>query len=175
MRQLIDAPRLRQFMRELSRRADKPGRVYLIGGACAVLFNWRASTIDVDLELDAGAEALLKDIPALKDELQVNVELASPSHFIPELLGWRDRSLFITREGLLDFHHYDFYSQALAKLERGHAKDLDDVRQMAQRGLIERNRLLEFYDAVAPHLYRYPAIDPPSFRKAVARFAGGDG
>jgi hypothetical protein len=76
---------------------------------------------------------------------------------------------------LLDFHHYDFYSQALAKLERGHAKDLDDVRHMAQRGLIERNRLLEFYDAVAPHLYRYPAIDPPSFRKAVARFAGGDG
>lgn len=169
MRQLIDAARLRRFMRELGRRAADPGRVYLTGGACAVLLDWRSSTIDVDIELEGGADSVLREIPGLKDEFQVNVELAAPSHFIPELPGWRDRSPFITREGPLDFHHYDFTSQALSKIERGHQKDLVDVREMAKRGLIEPARLLEFFAAIEPQLYRYPAIDPASFKQAVAR------
>jgi hypothetical protein len=154
-------------MRELGRRARVSGRAYLVGGACAVLLDWRPTTIDVDLELDPALEPLLRDIPEIKDELQVNVELASPAHFIPEVPGWRERSPFITREGLVDFHHYDFYAQALAKIERAHAKDLDDVREMVARRLIEPRRLREFFERIAPELYRYPAIDPPSFRRAV--------
>jgi hypothetical protein len=167
MRELTDATRLRSFMRALGSKARTTGRVYLTGGATAVLFAWRPTTIDVDLELDAGLKSLLRDIPALKEELRLNVELASPAHFIPELPGWRDRSLFITREGLVDFHHYDFYAQALAKIERAHAKDVGDVRELAARGLIDPSRLLAFFDQIAPELYRYPAIDPASFRHAV--------
>ncbi|NQW52477.1 MAG: hypothetical protein HQ465_14675 [Rhodospirillales bacterium] len=90
MRQLTDSARLREFMRLLGRRTRAAGRVYLVGGACAVLHDWRSSTIDIDL--DPGLDALLREIPAIKEELQVNVELASPAHFIPELPGWRDRS-----------------------------------------------------------------------------------
>ncbi len=170
MRQLTDAARLRQFMRLLGRRAREAGRAYLVGGACAVLFDWRATTIDIDLELEPSLEPLLRDLPEIKEALQVNVELASPAHFIPALPGWRERSPFIVREGLIDFHHYDFYAQALAKLERAHAKDLDDVREMAKRKLIDPAQLLEFFERIAPELYRYPAIDPPSFRRAVDRF-----
>lgn len=169
MRQLTDAPRLRQFMRMLGRKARTSGRVYFVGGACAVLLDWRQTTIDIDLEFDPGLEELLREIPAIKEDLQVNVELASPAHFIPELPGWRDRSPFIAREGLVDFHHYDFYAQALSKIERAHARDLDDVREMAKRALIVRVRLLEFFEQIAPELYRYPAIDPTSFRSAVER------
>lgn len=167
MRQLTDAARLRLFMRRLGQAARGRGRVYLVGGASAVLLDWRASTIDIDLELDPSLEPLLEAIPRLKDELQVNVELASPSQFIPELPGWRDRSPFVQREGTVDFHHYDFYAQALAKIERGHARDLDDVRAMAADGLVLPARLLEFFAAIEPQLHRYPAIDPPSFRRAV--------
>lgn len=167
MRRLTDAERLRQFMRLLGRRARAKGRVYLVGGACAVWYDWRPSTIDIDIDLDPSLDPLLQDIPAIKEALEVNVELASPAHFIPELPGWRDRSPFIVREGLVDFHHYDFYAQALSKIERAHAKDLDDVREMAARHLIEPARLREFFDQIAPELYRYPAIDPPSFRRAV--------
>jgi hypothetical protein len=145
------------------------GRVYFTGGASAVLLDWRPTTIDIDLELDPSLESLLKDIPAIKEELQVNVELASPSHFIPPVPGWRDRSPFIAHEGLIDFHHYDFYAQALSKIERAHAKDEDDVREMTRRGLIDPSRLIEFFDQIAPELYRYPAIDPPSFRLSVER------
>jgi len=171
MRQLTDAARLRRFMHLLGRGARTAGRVYLVGGSCAVLLEWRPTTIDIDLELDPSLDALLRDIPAIKEELQVNVELASPSHFIPPLPGWRERSPFITREGPVDFHHYDFYAQALSKIERAHVKDLDDVREMARRHLIEPARLLEFFDAISPELYRYPAIDPPSFRRGVERAA----
>ena len=167
MRQLTDATRLRLFMRTLGQRARLSGRVHLVGGACAVLLDWRSTTIDIDMDLDPGLDAILREIPAIKDDLQVNVELASPAHFIPELPGWRDRSPFIVREGSIDFHHYDFYAQALAKIERAHARDLEDVREMAARHLIEPTRLVAFFEQIAPQLHRYPALDPASFRRAV--------
>ena len=100
---------------------------------------------------------------------KLNVELACPSHFIPELPGWRDRSLFIESHGLLTARHYDFYSQALAKIERGHTLDLLDVEQLLLRGLVEPTRLRELFELIEPQLYRYPAVDPPSFRRAVER------
>ena len=167
MRHLTDAVRLREFMRLLGRRTRAAGRVYLVGGACAVLHAWRSTTIDIDIDLDPGLDALLREIPAIKEELQVNVELVSPAHFIPELPGWRDRSPFAVREGSVDFHHYDFHAQALAKIERGHTRDVEDVRQMAARGLIDANRLTAFFDLIEPELYRYPAVDAASFRSAV--------
>ena len=169
MRQLTDSARLREFMRLLGRRTRAAGRVYLVGGACAVLHDWRSSTIDIDIDLDPGLDALLREIPAIKEDLQVNVELASPAHFIPELPGWRDRSPFVIREGTIDFHHYDFYAQALAKIERAHDRDVDDVREMAARGLIEPAGLTGFFDLIEPQLYRYPAIDAASFRRAVVQ------
>lgn len=171
MRQLTDAARLREFMRLLGRRTRAAGRVYLVGGACAVLHDWRATTVDIDIDLDPGLDALLREIPAIKEDLQVNVELASPAHFIPELPGWRERSPFVVREGAIDFHHYDFYAQALSKIERAHARDVEDVREMAARGLVDPARLTAFFDLIEPQLYRYPALDAASFRRAVVQAA----
>jgi hypothetical protein len=39
---------------------------------------------------------------------------------------------------------------------------------------VRREDLLRYYEEIAPALYRYPAIDPPSFRRAVEEFAGRD-
>ena len=167
MRDLVDRDRLERFMRSLGRAADRPGPAYLTGGATAVLEGWRPSTIDVDLVFAPNTDALLRAVPALKKELRLNVELVSPAHFIPELPGWEERSAFVVQEGPLAFHHYDFYAQALAKLERGHAKDREDVTAMIARGLVERARLRELFDAIEPMLYRFPAIDPASFRRVV--------
>jgi hypothetical protein len=176
MRRLVDADRLRRLMRALGKEARSEARVYLTGGASAVLLAWRGRTIDVDLKIEPEQDEVLRAIPELKDRLEVNVELASPGDFIPELPGWRDRSPFITREGNLFFHHYDFYGQALSKLERRHVRDIDDVMQMHARRLIDPTRLLELFAAIEPQLYRYPAIDPRSFRNVVketaARLAG---
>ena len=38
---------------------------------------------------------------------------------------------------------------------------------MLARGLVERARLHELFDAIEPSLYRFPAIDPAVFRRAV--------
>ena len=37
----------------------------------------------------------------------------------------------------MTFRHYDLYAQALAKVERGHARDLADVEAMLERGLVD--------------------------------------
>jgi hypothetical protein len=103
----------------------------------------------------------------LKERLQVNVEMASPADFIPELPGWEERSRFIVREGKIDFFHYDLYSQALSKVQRAHARDLKDVNEMIARKLVERQKALELFAAIEEKLYRFPAIDPPSFRRRV--------
>jgi hypothetical protein len=171
MRRAVDAARLEEFMAAVGREARSDVRIYFTGGATAVLHGWRASTIDVDLKIVPDTDRILQSIPRLKESLQINVELASPDQFIPELPGWPGRSPLIRREGAASFHHYDFYAQALAKLERGHAQDLDDVAEMARRGLIDRASLERQFAAIEPDLFRYPAVDPASFRRAVEDFA----
>jgi len=167
MRPLADADRIRRFMRALARHAASPVRAYFTGGATAVLLGWRPSTIDVDIKLVPEDELVLRAIPRLKEELLINVELASPLDFIPVPPGWEDRSLFIAQEGRVSYYHFDPYAQALAKVERGHAQDLADVQAMVRSGLVDPRRALEYFERVEPELYRYPAVDPRSFRRAV--------
>jgi len=158
-------------MEALARAADRELRIYMVGGTTAVLMGWRSSTIDVDLVPRPEDDALLRAIPAIKERLQVNIELASPLDFIPVPPGWEDRSPLIARVGHVSFHHFDFYAQALAKLERGHRQDVADVREMLARDLVAAPQLLAYFEEIEPDLYRYPAIDPPSFRRAVEEAA----
>ena len=169
----VDAERLRVFLRALGEAACGETTVYLTGGATAVLSGWRSSTVDVDLKLEPDRDEILRAIPQLKEELETNVELASPDGFLPELPGWRDRSPFVAREGLVTFRHYDLYAQALAKVERGHARDLADVLAMLDRGLVLPARLRELHAAIEPLLYRFPAVDPPTFRAALEAALAG--
>jgi hypothetical protein len=172
MRQVADTDRIRQFMRALGHAARSPGQVFLTGGATAVLMGWRASTIDIDIKLVPDQDAVLRAIPPLKEQLQINVELASPDDFIPVRDAWQDRSPFVAQEGPLTFRHFDLTAQALAKLERGHTQDIQDVRTMIERQLVDVSTLRADFEAIHPHLYRYPAIDPVAFADAVARMTG---
>lgn len=167
MRQLTDRDRIHALMRALGTQADQTVRLYFTGGATAVLIGWRATTIDVDIRIFPESDPLLRAIPALKEELQMNIELACPADFIPPIPGWEERSLYIATEGRIAFYHYDFYAQALAKIERGHVQDLQDVRAMIVRGLIDPQTIRRCFKEIEPLLYRYPAIHPPSFCSAV--------
>ena len=167
MRERVTEPRLRAFMRALAREARSEGRVYITGGASSVLLGWRDSTLDVDLKIVPEHDHLLRAIPNLKESLHINVEQAAPDQFIPALPGWEERSPFIEREGLLSFHHYDFYAQALAKIERNHDIDRRDVRDMIAAGLVDKQKLLELFRAIEPELYRFAAVDPAAFKRRV--------
>ncbi|HEY2595760.1 MAG TPA: DUF6036 family nucleotidyltransferase [Chloroflexota bacterium] len=167
MRPPVDESRIRALAAELARVARQPVRIYLTGGSTAVLEGWRPATVDVDLRFEPEADELLRALPSLKESLGVNIELASPPDFIPELPGWRERSPHVFREGTVDVHHFDLYSQALSKIERGFEQDLADVRAMLARDLVKPARLSELFDAIEPQLYRYPALDPAAFRRKV--------
>ncbi len=105
MRSERDNRRIESFIAALGKRVQSAGAVYLTGGATAVLHGWRSSTIDINLKAAPEPPGFFEAIALLKDELDVNVELASPDDFIPEIPGWRERSLFIARHGSVDFFH----------------------------------------------------------------------
>ena len=167
MRELADADRIRAFMRAAGAAAAHEGACYLTGGATAVLVGWRTATIDVDVALEPEQDELLRELPRIKNELGINVELASPRDFIPLPVEWEGRAISVAKEGPLTFAHFDPYSQALSKLERGHARDLEDVQAMLRLGLVEPARLRELFTEIEPELYRFPAVDPASFKLSV--------
>lgn len=154
-------------MKNLGQRAKKTGRVYLTGGATAVLLDWRDTTIDIDIKPVPETDEIFQAIATLKNDINVNIELASPGEFIPPLPGWEERSIFIGTEGSISFFHYDLYSQALSKIERGHVQDQKDVKEMLARKLINREMLWKLFESIRPQLIRYPAIDPETFEAKV--------
>ena len=162
-----DGAAVRELIRRLGEEARGPGRIFLVGGASAVLIGWRETTLDVDLKLDPEPAGVFEAIARAKHALDINVELAAPDEFIPPLPDWQVRSPFIGRHGSVGFFHYDFYAQALAKIERGHDLDRRDVAAMHAHRLIDPARLIEFWDDIEPGLVRYPAIEPDVFRAKV--------
>jgi hypothetical protein len=169
VRQLATAARIRAFLAALGREATAPATVYLTGGSTAVLLGWRESTIDIDVKLVPDRDELLRAIAHLKDELEVNVELASPDLFIPVGRGWEDASPFDSTEGPLTVRHFDLVAQCLAKISRGHERDLGDVAAMFDRGLVRRDEVRRRFEAIEADLYRFPALDAATFRRAVDR------
>lgn len=172
MREVADVERIRRFMRGV-RRCRRGGHAGVLHGRRhRVLFGWRASAIDVDIKFEPDTDPLFRAIPRIKETLQLNVELASPVDFIPVRPGWQDRSPFIAQEGLASFHHFDLYAQALAKVERSHQRDVEDVREMLSRRLIDAPAAWQYFTSIEPQLFRYPAIDPGSFRRSVEETFG---
>jgi hypothetical protein len=170
MRSEADKAKIEQFMAAVGNRVGGEGCIYLTGGATAVLHNWRSMTIDVDIKPDPEPPGLFEALAALKEELDINVELAAPDQFIPAVPGWRERSPFIAQHGAVKFFHYDFYGQALSKLQRRHERDLRDVMAMLKSRLIRTGQLLEMFAQIEPLLIRHPAIDAASFKAAVQKF-----
>ena len=76
-------------MRFLGRRMRQQVSVYFTGGTTAVLLGWRDTTIDVDLRFDPELDELYRALPEIKEQLQLNIELAAPSDFIPPLPAGR--------------------------------------------------------------------------------------
>ncbi|MGH7651000.1 MAG: hypothetical protein ACREMS_04070 [Gemmatimonadaceae bacterium] len=70
----------------------------------------------------------------------------------------------------MEFFHYDPYGQALSKLQRGHDRDLRDVRALVDSGLVDVKTLGARFREIEPLLTRYPAIDADSFRLVLSDF-----
>lgn len=170
MRQPVTIERLEKFMDRLARSVKSPGKVYFTGGATALLLGFRQQTIDIDIKLDPEPAGAFEAIATLKNQLDINVELASPADFIPATSSWREYSKLIKSVGSVDFYHFNFTLQALAKLERGHKQDIYDVIDFVRRGHTSPAELRSTFEEIEPLLIRYPAIDPVDFKKHVIDF-----
>jgi hypothetical protein len=166
--------RILRLMAALAAVARTRTRVYFSGGATAVLLGLRYMAIDAEVDLVPRDDVLLGALAGLKYSCELTVRLGSPAAFIPVTSGWARRSPLIERRGRVSFHHFDLYAQALAKVERGDAEDVADVGELLRRGLIDRARALQYFRRIEPHLYRYPVIDPPTFRRAVQAAFGSN-
>jgi hypothetical protein len=167
----LTAKRLDEFLRELSRTAPREGtfRVFLVGGATAVMEGWRESTIDVDIHADD--EAVLRDVQRIKERLNVNVELARPEHFVPPLRGSDSRHVFVTTIGRVSYFHYDPYAQVFAKLVRGYERDLDDARSFVRAGLVDLAELQSLVRGIPNAAFaKYPSLSRTAVIAAVDAF-----
>ena len=157
-------------MNILGREANGAGCIYFTGGASALLIGWRNTTIDIDIRLDPEPPGIFQAIAKLKQDLNINIELASPQDFLPPLPGWRRRSVFIGKRRQVSFYHYDFTAQALSKLLRGYDRDLSDVRAMYAQGLFSLEDLRDCFEAIESELIRFPAINPAILKSRVNAF-----
>jgi hypothetical protein len=172
MRRKVTPESLHEFMRELASAARSPGKVYLTGGATALLLGFRRQTIDIDIRLDPEPGGVFEAIAHLKNRLDLNVKLASPADFMPPPTNWRERSPLIASYPPVEFYHYDFTMQALAKIERAHEQDLQDVHSFLKRGLVTPAELRATFHEISPGLIRFPAIDPRQFNSKLEVFLG---
>lgn len=170
MRSTVDPQKIEQLMNLLGREARGSGCVYFTGGASALLIGWRDSTVDIDIRLDPEPPGIFQAIAKLKQELNINIELASPQDFLPPLPGWRSRSVFIGKRGQISFYHYDFTAQALAKLSRGYDRDLHDVQSMYEQKLFTLEDLRDCFEVIEPELIRFPSLNPNVIRSRIEDF-----
>lgn len=170
MRQKVSKSLLHRFMTELARRSHGPGKIYFTGGATALLLDVREQTIDIDIKIEPEPRGVFEAISALKNELDLNIELASPADFIPAPPKWQELATHVAIIGELSFFHYDFAMQALAKIERGFSHDLTDAAALISKGHVSVEQLRERFAQIKPDLIRYPAIDAPRFALKVEQF-----
>jgi hypothetical protein len=173
VRRPLDPDRLRQVLDALGRACRGAGTVYVTGGATALLEGWRDATVDLDVKLDPEPPGAFAAIARIKEELDVNVELASPDDFLPQLRDWRERSPFIARFGQVEFRHYDLRAQALAKLSRGFERDLLDVRAMLDRDLVRCPELRSALTQIEPRLERFPRVSAAELRSRLEEMCAG--
>jgi len=155
LRPPVDRQRVEEFLEALGREFEGTGRVYLVGGTTLVYAGLREQTLDVDLTFEVESTshgAFVRAVRALKDRLRVNVEEVSPGDFIPLPPGSADRTRYIGRYGRLDVFHFDPYSTALSKVERGRAEDFEDVLALLDHGWLEWLRLAELFQNILPRM-----------------------
>ncbi len=122
-------------MRRIGEIVRRPATLYLTGGSTAILLGIREGTVDIDMAGDM--DEIFSEIPKIKKDLNINIELAKPTDFVPGLPGEADRHIHIASFGSATFFHFDPYGQAFSKIVRAHGTDIQDAKALADRGLVD--------------------------------------
>ncbi len=169
MRNPLNKQSLELALSTMASRCKGDGAIFLTGGACAVYNGWREATLDIDLKIDPEPLKIYEAIQYVKRQCNINIELASPTDFIPELQGWRERSVWIKRYGSIDVFHYDFLSQALSKIERHNDQDIEDVFNFFRHQGLSEKALIEAFEQIRNQLIKYPRLEEEVFERKLMR------
>lgn len=154
----VDAASVLDFLQRLGKCYRHAGVLYLVGGSSLLLVAAKQSTADIDLKIEIPNEhhtEFMRCLRQLSLEMRLPIEQASPDEFLPLPLGYQDRRRYIGRYGGLEVFHFDFYSVALGKLQRGNDKDYADVISMVKLGVIDQPSLEGYFQEVLPKVEDY--------------------
>lgn len=136
-----DREQLERFLRALGESVRSPLRLYLVGGSVLVDLGLRQATLDIDYVARAdgpqGLAELERQIPRLKEQLNVNVEPAGPADFMPVPRGALDQSRYVRSYGPVAVYHYHYPSLILSKAARSAERDLADVELLLREGVVD--------------------------------------
>lgn len=171
-RNVITGDVIQSFMKSVGRVLKKRATFYLTGGSTAILYGFRESTIDIDIAGDM--DELFAHIPKIKDRLQINVELAKPTDFVPNLPNEENRHLSIGTFGKATFMHFDPYSQVFSKIVRGHMTDVADAKALVAAKLVDTKELCAMIKKLPDYSFaKYPRLNRAAVEAAVESFAKG--
>ena len=183
LRPPVSRGRIEVFLQRLAQDYRQPARLYLVGGTSLVFEQLRPQTLDVDIVIEVSADRhgeLIRVLRQIRDALSINVEEVSPAEFIPLPAGAENRHEFIGRFGQVDVFHFDWYSTALSKIERGRKQDLVDVVTLLQNKRLEWDELQAMFREILPlvgqkSLKQNPEVFALNFRALAALWhsAGG--
>jgi hypothetical protein len=153
LRPPVSRDRIEVFLRRLAQDYRQPARLYLVGGTSLVFERLRQQTLDVDITIEVSADhhgELIQVLRKIKDTLGINIEEVSPADFIPLPAGFENRHEFIGRFGQVDVFHFDWYSTALSKIERGRQQDLADVVAALKNKRLVWSKLESMFREILP-------------------------
>lgn len=169
MRQRADRERLARFLSEMGRGLRSPVRLYLVGGSVLIDLELRSTTLDIDFVVDAEEPGVLAEFErharALKERLQLNLEIASPADCLPAPSGVRDRSLFVRHVGLLSVYYYHLPSQVIAKAACGFEQDLDDAAALVRSQLVSWDDVEETWQEMEASPTGWLRYEPADVRR----------
>lgn len=107
----------------------------------------------------ADEDEMITAIRRIVEQMQINVEFASPGDFIPIPTQWVAQAKYIGRYGSIEAFYFDFYSLALSKIARGSDRDLINVKLLVQQKVITLEGLDATYKEVLPRMGKRPYIN----------------
>jgi len=156
MRQRVGQQEIEQFLVQVG-RTRLPGRLYLVGGAAMVHRGIRpGQTLDIGIQITVDPANLTAQVAQLKQQLNMNIEFASPADFMPLPAQWETRSQFIKRYGQVDTFYFDWYSIAISKMQRANRQDVVDVQLLVRQGFLDLAELDYLYQDVLGKIGRPP-------------------
>ncbi len=156
----------------MGRHSQQPARLYLVGGAVLIDLGLRATTLDVDFVAEADDPRALEEledaIRHLKDEMDINVEPASPADFLPIPSTALGQSRYVDRFGSLSVYYYHLPSLVISKAARALERDLDDVERLVRSGEVAWSDVEETWRGMRASRSGWLRHEPAEIEKRLA-------